>query len=54
MDTVHFYDLREKGEIGDDMEYVRWAGEYETLRKLEKDYPILEEIEPRAWTCWAR
>ena len=29
----------------DDMKYIRWAGEYETLAQLQKDYNDLQEIE---------
>ena len=27
--------------VGDDFEYIRWAGEYETLQQLERDYSDL-------------
>jgi len=45
MQTNDFYEKYEKGEMGDDLKYVRWAGEYETLKKLEKDYQTMQEIE---------
>jgi hypothetical protein len=40
-----FYERYEKGELGDDLKYLRWAGEYETLKRLEKDYEDLQGIE---------
>jgi hypothetical protein len=30
---------------GDDFKYIRWAGEYETLILLQKDYNDLQDIE---------
>jgi hypothetical protein len=40
-----FYERYEEGKLGDDPKYIRWAGEYETLKKLEKDYHDLQGIE---------
>ena len=40
-----FYERYEEGKMGDDPKYIRWAGEYETLKKLEKDYHDLQGIE---------
>ena len=31
MSSKQFYDKFKKGVVGDDFEYIRWAGEYETL-----------------------
>ncbi len=45
MRSDKFYKKYEKGELGDDLKYIRWAGEYETLKKLEKDYKALQETE---------
>jgi len=45
MNTQEFYDRFNRGELGDDVEYIRWAGEFETLQQLERDYRDLEETE---------
>jgi hypothetical protein len=45
MDSQHFYEEFQKGKLGDDLKYIRWAGEYETLALLQKDYNDLQEIE---------
>ena len=45
MSTDVFYQRYESGELGDDLTYIRWAGEYETLRRLEEDYQALQETE---------
>jgi hypothetical protein len=45
MDSKTFYEEFVKGNMGDDIKYIRWAGEYETLAQLEKDYNDLQEIE---------
>ncbi|MFO8164702.1 MAG: hypothetical protein R6T98_09235 [Desulfatiglandales bacterium] len=45
MDTAHFYKKFNEGEMGDDLEYIRWAGEYETLQKLKRDHNDLVETE---------
>lgn len=37
MDTASFYEKFSTGKMGDDSEFIRWAGEYETLLRLEKD-----------------
>jgi|GEM_PF-4926255 len=36
MDTVHFHDMHEKGELGDGAEYVRWAGGMRNFAKTGK------------------
>ena len=41
MSSKQFYDKFKMGEVGDDFEYIRWAGEYETLQQLELDYTEL-------------
>ena len=38
MNSQEFYDKFNRGELGDNMEYVRWAGEYENLQLLEREY----------------
>lgn len=43
MDTEGFYRKYSRGELGDDMKFIRWAGEYETLKQLEQDYQTLQE-----------
>ncbi|MDO8142576.1 MAG: hypothetical protein Q6358_13835 [Candidatus Brocadiales bacterium] len=37
MDSETFYKKYLSGEVGDDFEYIRWAGEVGTLKKLEKN-----------------
>lgn len=38
METLRFYQAFQTGAMGDEMEYMKWAGEYETLLRLEEDY----------------
>ena len=45
MDSETFYKKYSSGEVGDDIEYIRWAGEIETLRKLERNLKDLSEAE---------
>jgi len=45
MDSETFYKKYSSGEAGDDMEYIRWAGEIETLKKLERNLKDLSEAE---------
>lgn len=45
MDSRDFYEEFQKGKLGDDLKYIRWAGEYETLALLQKDYNDLQELE---------
>lgn len=45
IDSKDFYQEFQKGELGDDLKYIRWAGEYETLARLQKDYDDLQETE---------
>ena len=45
MNSRNFYKKFNEGKIGDDIEYIRWAGEYETLQKLQRDYGDLVETE---------
>ncbi len=45
LDSQTFYDEFQKGKLGDELKYIRWAGEYETLALLEKDYNDLQDIE---------
>ena len=45
MESSVFYKRYEEGKLGDDVKYIRWAGEYETLKRLEKDYQDLQGIE---------
>lgn len=44
MESHNFYQEFQAGKMGDDMEYIRWAGEYETLLQLQQDYAELQEI----------
>lgn len=39
-----FYKKFNAGDMGDDFEYIRWAGEYETLHKLQQDYNDIASI----------
>jgi hypothetical protein len=45
MNSPTFYKKFNEGQLGDDFKYVRWAGEYETLEQLQKDYDELKELE---------
>jgi len=45
MDSEDFYRQFSEGKLGDDMEYIRWAGEYETLEKLQRDYDDLRNTQ---------
>jgi len=45
MDTGDFYKKFNEGKLGDDLGYIRWAGEYETLQKLQRDHNDLVETE---------
>jgi hypothetical protein len=45
MESSVFYEKYGEGKMGDDLKYMRWAGEYETLKRLEKDYQDLQGIE---------
>ena len=43
MDSKSFYKKFNEGKMEDDLEYIRWAGEYETLQQLKEDYNDLSE-----------
>lgn len=45
MDSKYFYEEFQKGKFGDDFNFIRWAGEYETLVRLQKDCNELQEVE---------
>jgi len=45
METLRFYQAFQAGGMGDEMEYMKWAGEYETLLQLEKDYAQIRGIQ---------
>ena len=45
MDSENFYKKFNEGIMGDDLDYIRWAGEYETLQKLQRDHDDLTETE---------
>ncbi|XCN71609.1 MAG: hypothetical protein Q3M24_14995 [Candidatus Electrothrix aestuarii] len=45
VDSRKFYQDFQAGEMGDDMEYMKWAGEYETLQQLQEDYAEIKEIQ---------
>jgi len=45
MDSKYFYEEFQKGKLGDDFKFVRWAGEYETLERLQKDSDELQGVE---------
>ena len=38
MKSNDFYKNFNEGKMGDDLEHIRWAGEYETLDRLQRDY----------------
>lgn len=45
MDSESFYKKFNEGKMGDDLQSIRWAGEYETLLQLQRDYNDLLETE---------
>ncbi len=45
MNTKEFYDQFQEGKLSDEIRYIRWAGEYETLERLNKDLSDLQELE---------
>ena len=45
MNSKDFYEEFQKGKLGDDFKFIRWAGEYETLERLQNDYADLKGIE---------
>lgn len=42
-ESRQFYREYQAGSMGDDIEYIKWAGEYETLLQLQQDYHELLE-----------
>jgi len=45
MESPQFYEAFQAGKMGDQIDYIKWAGEYETLQQLEQDYAELSEIQ---------
>jgi len=45
MDSKYFYESFQKGELGDDFKFIKWAGEYETLERLQIDSNELQGVE---------
>ncbi len=45
MESRQFYQEFQKGNLGDTLDYIKWAGEYETLLQLQEDYTELQEIQ---------
>lgn len=45
MDSKYFYEEFQNGKLGDDLKFIRWAGEYETLVRLQEDYNELQRVE---------
>uniref|UniRef100_UPI0040563384 hypothetical protein n=1 Tax=Candidatus Electrothrix sp. TaxID=2170559 RepID=UPI0040563384 len=45
IESRKFYQDFQAGKMGDDMEYMKWAGEYETLLQLREDYAEIKEIQ---------
>ncbi|MCD4811330.1 hypothetical protein K8R14_01845 [bacterium] len=45
MDSNYFYEEFQKGKLGDGFKFIRWAGEYETLERLQKDCNELQGVE---------
>lgn len=45
MDSDTFYRKYSDGEMGDDIEYIKWAGEVETLMRLHRNLKELSEAE---------
>ena len=45
MNTKEFYDQFREGKLGDEIRYIRWAGEYETFERLNQDLSDLQDLE---------
>jgi len=45
MDSASFHRRYSSGELGDDIAYIRWAGEIETLKRLQQNLKELSEAE---------
>ena len=45
IDSKAFYRQFQEGKWGDEIKYIRWAGEYETLERLKRDLGELQELE---------
>ncbi len=45
MDTDGFYRRYNQGSLGDALDYMEWAGEYETLQRLREQYRQLKGAE---------
>jgi hypothetical protein len=45
MESQKFYQEFQSGKMGDRIEYITWAGEYETLLQLQQDYQELVETQ---------
>lgn len=45
MESRQFYQEFQQGNMGDALDYIKWAGEYETLLQLQEDYTELQEIQ---------
>ncbi len=43
--SPEFYKAFQDGKMGDQIDYIKWAGEYETLQALQQDYTELLEIQ---------
>lgn len=44
-ETFTFYQQFQAGELGDSIDYIKWAGEYETLLQLQQDFEDLSETQ---------
>lgn len=44
MNSKDFYRQFQEGNLGDDIRFIRWAGECETLERLKDDYRHLQEL----------
>ena len=44
MDSRNFYQQFMEGRLGDDLKFIKWAGEYEALEHLEEDQRELQEF----------
>jgi ribosomal protein RSM22 (predicted rRNA methylase) len=45
IDSKAFYRQFQEGKWGDEIKYIRWAGEHETLERLKRDLGELQELE---------
>ncbi|WP_420208736.1 hypothetical protein [Candidatus Electronema sp. JC] len=45
IETLNFYQAFQAGDMGDEVECMKWAGEYETLLQFEEDFAQIRGIQ---------